>query len=694
MSQKKLNNTSTRNLLVILLFPLLLLFLFEGIHRGSFIHFMKWGAQHFISFFVTYLFFLSIICFFYIFPRKIFIFLAFLQLIIWPAVALVSYKKFQLRGDYLSPFDVFLLREGADISKYISNLINMKMIAAGIGLLIAGILLLWLMFKTIRPESVKKRLMIASSSLLIAVMIIQFPQTFYAGNSEKLTDIQTQYENRGFVGGFLNVLHQFDLYEPKEYNREEIDKLVYSLEKTDKSMSDSDFQPNVIVVLAEALWDPLLLEEVKFKEDPIPYFRSLTENHTSGTMVTHVFGGGTINTELEVLTGLTTRFLPPGSETYNHYMTRPTDSLAHVFGEQGYNTTAVHTFKNWFYNRQETYKWLGFQKFISMEFFNNPNYIGPYIDDRLLMEKTLEEIKKSDGPDFVNTVTVSSHGPYDDIRYDHSLKDWTDNDLTKVPEYILNLYAQVLNELDESIKVLVEGAKELDEPTIIAIYGDHLPMLGYDYAVYREGNYFSDLNSYEDYMKMHSTPLLVWDNFSDTKDKEELRMTPNFLGAYLLNKAKKEKSPIFRVTDELYNKGVTVIPRNDFFKDEGINEQLLNRYQLLQHDVLSGEQYSYQKKKIKPFRHYHLGSGIMKIQSAKLSDDSRSIILTGESFYSDAEIYINGKKQKSIYKNETEITTTAASEFQKGDTIKVQMKLFDDKDKVVAETEETNITLD
>ncbi|MFK4998743.1 hypothetical protein ACI2OX_19850 [Bacillus sp. N9] len=60
-------------------------------------------------------------------------------------------------------------------------------------------------------------------------------------------------------------------------------------DEVDESI-DNYFNPNVIVVLAEALWDPLLLENVEFAEDPIPYFRSLTERHSSGELLVHIYG--------------------------------------------------------------------------------------------------------------------------------------------------------------------------------------------------------------------------------------------------------------------------------------------------------------------------------------------------------------------------------------------------------------------
>jgi phosphoglycerol transferase MdoB-like AlkP superfamily enzyme len=693
------NGQSKKSLLtysILVVIPLLTLLIIETIHRGSISKALSWISESTFSFTISYVFLLLIALTLFILPRKIFFPLFTLITLLATITAFGSYKKFQLRGDYLTPNDLYLIKEGTDILNVIQSLLTFKTVALLTLFLLSLLAFIVLLIRSTHFHSFRIRLVVSIFASILLGLIIVNPALF-----EKKSNPQgsiERYETLGLVGGFLTLNEKNKAAKIEEYEEVEIDQILMNLEKSeDKSEVSSEFNPNVIVVLAEAFWDPLKLD-LEFKGDPIPFYRSLEEQSTSGELITHVFGGGTINTELEIMTGLTTRFLPEGSETYNHYITRPIDSLAHVYRSQGYHTEAVHTFKNWFYNRNQTYKYLGYEKFISMEYFSNADYIGPYIDDRELMKKTIEEMKTTKGPDFVNTVTVSSHGPYDDIRYEHLPSCTKGDQLTKVPQYILDLYCQVLSETDDALKILIEGVKELEEPTMVVIYGDHLPMLGYDYAVYREADYINGTTSYEEYMKLHTAPLLVWDNFPKEHklDKETLRMTPNFLGAYILDRTKKEKSPIFQQNWNLYRDGVTIIPRSSYNKEEKLDTTKLEDYKLLQHDILFGKQYSYKEQPVLPAENYHLGSDIMKVKKITINSTDTSYILTlkGAGFVSNASIYINNQKVKTTFINDSELKTSLSKDdYKKGEKIPIKVKLMDDQETVLAETNEKNIVL-
>lgn len=641
------NKDLTLYLTVLFSFPLVTLVMMEAVHRGSIIAAFYWGFEHIVPLLSTYVFLLSFIGILYCLPRRLFISLLFIQSITWIIIAFTSYKKYLLRGDYLSPFDVHLLREAVNITSFFGSSVTSMMILIAIFIGVAVIVGMLLFLRLDVNFSLTKRLMISAGSIIIFIVLVKYPVIFSL--KEKDTVVMNEiYESIGFTGAFLSIRNQSDNYGlSKSYNKKNINQIDV---KADNGEVDTEFRPNVIVVLAEALWDPLLLENVEFEEDPIPYFRSLTKEHTSGELLTHIFGGGTVNTELEILTGLTTRLLPEGHETYQQNIDRPLDSLAHVFKEQGYNTTAVHAFANWFYKRNEMYKWLGFEKYVSREFFNDPKHIGLYIDDHELMEQVLKELNKSEGPDFMQVNTVASHGPYEDIRYEE-LPEITKGDLSEESKYILDLYSQLLMELDDSIRLLIEGVEELAEPTMVVIYGDHLPMLGEDYSVYKEAGYYEGNKTYKEHLKMYTTPLLVWDNYS-TQEREDLRMTPNFLGSYILSHAKKEKSEIFAITDDLYERGITVIPRKDFWKEEGVEEKDLDDYKLLQYDSLFGSQYKYEKNPVTAVESYFLGSEKMKIESAtiKVLEDGKEVLdIIGEDFVFEAKVFIEGKEQNTTF---------------------------------------------
>lgn len=679
-----------------LIFSLFILTFIEVIHRGSFTAFLDWVQQSTVSFSITLFFLFLIVEALLFLPNWLFIPLIIFELIFWIIVSFGSHEKFLLRGEYFTPADLYLVNEGADISKLINGLIGWKEIAGAIGIIFILIIFNYFFIRFKKKVSFTNRLLISVVSIICLTIIINQPSIFSIRSYSKEVETVESYNKFGFIGAYLTLWEKAKNAEPDEYDKAEINHIVTELGKSKKDATDPNFKPNVIVVLAEAMWDPLLLKNITFKEDPLPYVRSLMEKNSSGVLLTHTYGGGTIHTEMEILTGLSTRFSP--QEVYYNQINRPIDSLAYEFRNQGYHTTAVHDFKNWYYGRNELYRWIGFEKFVSMEFLNNPNYIGPFMDDRVLMKQALAELNQTKGPDFLNVVTVVSHGPYTDKRYE-KLPELTSSNMTESSKYILNLYTNLLKELDDSVRTLIEGVKKTGEPTMVVIYGDHLPFLGENNAVYREAGYFNgDLSNHDQYKKMYQTPLLVWDNFNDSSPKEDLRMTPNFLGSYILAHAKKEMSPIFKVNRDVYNQGITVIPRRDFYEIEGVKEGALHNFQLLQYDALNGNQYSYRNLGIKPADDYLLGSGKMKINSLNITKENNGsyvLDIRGKNLVSSANVYIDGNIQETKFISGNHVSVVIAKDsLEKATPHKVIVKLLDDRKAVIAKTNTKNIVID
>lgn len=670
-------------------------FILEAINRGSVSSFFEWSKGSTFAFAITFLFLFLLMGSLLFLPNYLFIPILILEFLFWGIVGFGSHMKFKLRGEYFTPADLYLLNEGADISKLLKGVFGWKEIAAILGLLVILGLFCYFFFRFKKKVSFVNRLLLSLVSIICFAVIFTHPSIFTYKSFNKNVEAVESYQKFGLIGAFLTQWEKEKKDTPKGYDKANINRIVANLEQQkNKDEVDPDFKPNIIVVLGEALWDPLLLKNVHFKEDPLPYFRSLMETNSSGVLVPHVYGGGTFNTELEILSGLSTRFAP--GEVYYNRVNRPIDSLAMQLKKQGYHAAAVHDFKNWYYKRNEVYEQIGFEKFVSMEFFNNPNYIGPFIDDRELMRKALAELKGTPGPDFLNVVTVTTHGPYDDIRYDKMPTLTTD--LTDVNWYVMNLYANLLKEFDDSIRTLIEGVKQMDEPTMVVVYGDHLPFLGENYSVYKEAGYFDgEVNTYEEYKKMYETPLLVWDNFSDHDKREDLRMTPNFLGSYILAHAKKEMSPIFQLNRNLYLQGITVIPKQPFMNDEGVNEKDLTDFKLLQYDALRGNQYSYRDLGIKADEKYVLGEGPMKLDSVKVSrkGDSYLLDLFGENLVANANVFIDDKKHKLEFINGRHVSAVIKkSSLKKADSHDVQVKLYDaEGNTVLAETKSKKIKL-
>ena len=71
----------------------------------------------------------------------------------------------------------------------------------------------------------------------------------------------------------------------------------------------SDTKPNVIFILSESFADVTKLPGVTYSADPLEDFHAAQLEGVSGTFYTRSLGYGTCNIELELLTGINTRFL-------------------------------------------------------------------------------------------------------------------------------------------------------------------------------------------------------------------------------------------------------------------------------------------------------------------------------------------------------------------------------------------------
>lgn len=680
------------NLSFITFLPLLMLFALETTFRGSVLSTFSWIYHYPKQFLLSYVLIFSLTNIFYILQRKIYLIIGVLFLCFFSIIGFISRQKLIFRGEPLLPSDLILRDEALNIFKEFNNLIP---VAPFLGITILTIIIL-VSLKFIPKENFNWPKKLAAFMLSLTVLlsfctgVISLDKTFsiqLINWSQKMNS-----EENGVLLGFILNTAGLSVNEPADYDQTVIKEI---LDDTKPNYAvRPNFKPNIIFVMSEAFWDPTLLTEVSFSKDPIPYFRSLQKEHTSGTMLVPVYGGATANTEFEVLTGLSTQFLPRGIIPYVEYIHKPIAALPTVLKKQGYETTAIHTYDNWFYRRNHVYKNFGFNKFISKEFFNQPEYSGQYIRDTELTKRILEEINKTtDKPDFVYAISMQAHGPYSSVENPNNEIKISGN-LNLESKAILENYTQIISDVDQSLKLLIEGLEQLDEPSIVVFFGDHLPMLGTDFNVYKEANYVQDEFCYQDYLKLYSVPLVIWDNFSSKK--ENLHLSSNFLGSYILKLAQKSGSPANDYLYTLAQNGTSIMSNDEYILSQDFSQQEINHYQLLQYDLMFGNEYAYlENPDYKPQANpdYVLGDGRLLILSATPPDTS-VIEIQGENFLQDHKVYINGQPVQKDYKDPTYMIASLPKGLKsRSGTLDIQVKLTDSMGNVISESNTFQIKL-
>ncbi|MDU5261574.1 MAG: LTA synthase family protein [Clostridium celatum] len=550
------------------------------------------------------------------------------------------------------------------ISKYLSATVT-NLIA---GFLIAVVLgIIFLFFKGPKYKgklNYKKNILIVTSVWAFLFLSTKVALGFnvitsYFGN------IAFAYEDYGFPYCFSNTLLNTGIDKPKDYSEEKIASIsdLIASNNTSNELGSNDIllastegglnhktntdKPNIVMVQLESFFDPTLVKYLQFSEDPVPNFRSLMENYSSGYLTVPSVGAGTANTEFEVLSGMSLQFFGPGEYPYKTILQESTaESVSYDLKELGYSTHAIHNNKGTFYGRNFVFSQLGFDTFTSLEYMNVEEYTPKdWAKDFYLTDEILKSLNSTEGSDFVYTISVQAHGDYPKEKILENPKiqvsGLPDEETTNAFTYYINQ----LHEVDQFVGQLVEALSNRDEETVLVLFGDHLPTLG-----------FSD----EDLVNnsIFQTEYVVWSNFDMPKNDQDLT-------AYQLT------SSVLNSLD--IDNGVLTKFHNQFKNTPNYLDDL----KLLQYDMLYGEQYIYGG--INPFIATDLKMGtydisitdvyeetttaeeIETLENIEPSEDSETIegidelegdnnlVIKGENFNEFSKIYINGKYTKTVF---------------------------------------------
>ncbi|WP_409341484.1 LTA synthase family protein [Paenibacillus sp. MBLB4367] len=641
----------------------------ECIQRGSVSSVVDWASANTSSFYMNVIFDFLILLFVYCLLGSLMVSVSVTTLLLLVA-SLISYYKIKLIGEPFMPWDILLKKEGMNILPLVAQTSAYYRLGAVVAVALACLALRLIVPRLSLPLAHRAMLGLFACFLLFSLSY----KPALTGNLQARMGIQDinwnqsqNYEVNGVTLAFAMNVKNAIVPKPQGYSQSRMEEIAAGLIANPETSSPagaavlSKDRPNVIFVMNESFWDPTLLPGVTFSEDPLPTVHALQKSATSGSLLSPQFGGGTSNVEFEVLTGNSMSNLPSGSMPYQQYISRPTPSLAGFFGTQGYKSMAIHSYEGWFWNRNTVYKQLGFQSFMSKEFFTNPEYKGGFIADDEVSRAIIGQVEQSEQPMFIYAVTMQNHGPYESWRYDGKpIK--AEGNLTDAARDELETYVQGARDADASLKMLIDHFTALEEPTMIVFYGDHLPMLGYDYDVYRQAGFVGSGNSaewsLEELKKMHSTPLVVWSNYEQAQEKESLPViSSSFLGSYVLNRLQMEMPPIFAFDYQLYGKtpgllkglvvdsnyGLTAAP------EESLREDLLH-YQELQYDTLFGKQYVQQLTGLDLIAAYPLSDFNSEFTDVRISGvemyeaDSEQLVLKikGKNFFDGVYAIVNG----------------------------------------------------
>ncbi len=469
-----------------------------------------------------------------------------LQNILMLSLSLVNYFKLSFRGEPFLPWDLTISREALKIIGQLSFNESISLII----FLLYTVFIATILYKS-KPLKIDRDFRFSLLVILIFVSCLIVPGYLFnqknqvrLGVHDMVFNEKNNYLTNGLLNAFLLQVRYSIPQKPENYSKELAKD--YLKDQSNKYETTSQ-KPNIIMVMDESFWDPTRLPNVVFSKDPLANFHQLQKTSIHGNLLTEQFGGNTANTEFEVLTGNSMQFLPFSSSPYLQYIKKPINSLPNLLKSQGYDTYAIHPYEGWYWNREKIYPLLGFDKFASVSSFSGKDMKGWYVSDRAATDYIVDMYnnREQEKPFYSFLVTMQNHPSYTPNRYDAVEISATSSSLSLKQIAALETYTEGVKDADLALKKLVDYFSKINTPTYIVFWGDHLPILGNDYSVYKETGYISGINlSDKDLTRLHSVPFLIWSNNSNTETNLGT-INDTFLAPILLKKAGIESTNYF-----------------------------------------------------------------------------------------------------------------------------------------------------
>ncbi|HEX7368951.1 MAG TPA: LTA synthase family protein [Rhodanobacteraceae bacterium] len=238
--------------------------------------------------------------------------------------------------------------------------------------------------------------------------------------------------------------------------------------------------PDIVVVQSEAFFAPEVMKGIRPGEFA-PNFTRLSSTGITGSLHTPAYGGGTIRTEFETLTGYPMGAFPNIEYPYFGLASKWMPSMPRRLEHFGYATVLFHPFRGEFWNRAEVMPTLGFQRTYFEPAFGHAARAGKYISDRALFNFVLAHLAQyGNKPVFAMAITMENHGPWDEnpgqlgqLLDNHPLPAGLSPKGTREMRYYL---AHLMNG-DAALGDFVQRLMARKRWTILLFYGDHLPAL-------------------------------------------------------------------------------------------------------------------------------------------------------------------------------------------------------------------------
>ena len=546
--------------------------------------------------------------------------------IFWLGIGIINGVILTQRMTPFTVKDLSNLNDGLTIvTNYLSNYEIIGAIAAG--LIAVGLLVLLFIKGPQKRDGVKRKRNLVAVLLVIAFTFLSSSFVIRAGIVQTFFgNLAYAYRDYGVVYCFVNTWLNTGISKPDGYSKEEILSIFDKKELGDDNamlltQKDEDEEhPNILFLQLESFIDPMTIQSIQLSQDPCPNFRRLMQTYSSGELTVPACGAGTANVEFEVLTGLSVKFFGPGEYPYKAVLKEKTgESLAYDLDSLGYTSHAIHNHRAVFYNRNSVFSNMGFDTFTSVEYMKNVEKTPKnWAKDDVLTECITDALDSTDGRDMIYTISVQGHGKYppEQVLQKPVIE------VTAAPSEELKwkyeYYVNQIYEMDQFVKALTDTLAKREEPTVLVMYGDHIPALDMTEDDLESGN-------------LYGTQYLIWNNIGLKKDDENLHAYQ--LAAHVMEMLDMQVGTIFTYQQNHKN-----------------SETYLADLKALGYDMLYGKYYIYGGTN--PFKPTNLKMGVNDITIDEIVKIGDKYYIKGRNFTQYSKVTLDGKELKTIYLGE------------------------------------------
>ncbi len=393
------------------------------------------------------------------------------------------------------------------------------------------------------------------------------------------TTLLSQYESEAINGKYFydlfNVVNMNSntVSMPADYSKEHMDELKDKFAAYSNYDEAEDVKPNVIFIMAESFFSMDSIDTLTFSTSVNPTANA----YGNGTAISSSYGGSTAAIEYEALTGHSMYFYQQGTIPYTAFLSKPFNSIVEEFNNNGYRTVALHPNTASFYNRNKAYSLMSFDEFYSNDNMTvSPSDLTPggYMKDAVFAEKVIDVMEENEEPTFLFGVSIASHytaanhvdKPYVTVK---------GSDLVENDRRIIEQQASAFMDTDRMLQTLIDYVDSCEEPTILYLFGDHLPPLPN----------WSKIGWIDEGYNRYSTILVGHSNYKEIEFPEYL--SPNYLGVSLIMDAGIAHSSYW---DYLYHlRDVMPIMNRNLVGE--IDSPEIDDYNNIQYDIMFGQRF-------------------------------------------------------------------------------------------------------